>query len=356
MRLSMQRILPFTLAFALIAAGFTAAGQTQQLMPPTEPLKLAHPAPLAPSAVPPQPPPTAYSDPPISVAASQPLLDFKSSDIKFELAVLMKLLRDSRHEGWVLAAYPDPTTSRPLVGAGFSLEVAATEHIQGDPLNPNPFIEPSSAQLWQAAGLDPERLHKIIEQFDANLQTWKLKRYRKKSKTHRLSPMLSEADATKLLRVSAIQAIHNAKAYCRDFDQLTAAQQIALSQMVFQMGVNLEEFVQFLGALNDGLDDTTLPDGSTENAREHWRVVQQTLIDSQWAKRYTTRAVAVIAMWDLDYAADPKGAERRVRSALPLPVSNHHRGPQARTLRAGNGRGTGRMPHQKRRSSIANRS
>ncbi len=52
-----------------------------------------------------------------------------------------------------------------------------------------------------------------------------------------------------LLRISAIQAIYNAKAYCRNFDQLTAPQQMALSQLVFQMGTNLEEFVEFLGAL-----------------------------------------------------------------------------------------------------------
>src|SRR5581483_4403167 len=50
-----------------------------------------------------------------------PLVNFKSSDIKFNLQSLMDTLRDNRHEGWVLAAYPDPKTSRPLIGAGFSL-------------------------------------------------------------------------------------------------------------------------------------------------------------------------------------------------------------------------------------------
>ena len=97
---------------------------------------------------------------------AQALLDFKDSDIKFSLRSLMDILRDHQHEGWVLAAYPDPNTRRPLIGAGFSLDVQATEHPQRDPLNPHPFVEPSSAQLWQAAGLAPERLQQILDQFD----------------------------------------------------------------------------------------------------------------------------------------------------------------------------------------------
>ena len=156
----------------------------------------------------------------------------------------MNTLRDSRHEGWVLAAYPDPKTSRPLIGAGFSLDVAATEHVQRDPLNPYPFIEPSSAQLWQAAGFDSARLQSILDQYDRDLKKWKKKNYRRKIKTHQLPPQLTEEEAMRLLRISTIQAIHNARAYCRDFDQLTASQQMALSQLVYQMGVNLEEFVR----------------------------------------------------------------------------------------------------------------
>ena len=46
----------------------------------------------------------------------------------------MEILRDHRHEGWVLAAYPDPNTGRPLIGAGFSLDVEAALHLQRDPL------------------------------------------------------------------------------------------------------------------------------------------------------------------------------------------------------------------------------
>src|ERR1017187_3518232 len=90
--------------------------------------------------------------------APQLLFDVTDAEAKFRLESMMSLLRDSRHESWVLAAYPDPKTSRPLIGAGFSLDVDAREHVQGDPLNPHTFLEPSSAQLWEAAGLDPPRL------------------------------------------------------------------------------------------------------------------------------------------------------------------------------------------------------
>jgi len=270
--------------------------------------------------------------------APQPLFDFKDSDIKFNLRSLMKVLRDSKHEGWVLAAYPDPKTSRPLIGAGFSLDVTATEHVQHDPLNPHLFLEPSAAQLWQAAGLDPERLQKILDQFDRNLNAWKKKNYRKKIKTHALPPQVTEEEATSLLRVSAIQSIHNARAYCRYFDQLTASQQMALSQLVFQMGVNLEEFVQFLTALNDDVNyrDPTQPGAGVETRVEYWKTVQRTLIESQWARRYSTRAAAVIAMFDPNYVEDPKGAERRVEATLRPPAKHRHKKSSAGGARAVN--------------------
>ena len=250
----------------------------------------------------------------------------------------MKVLRDSKHEGWVLAAYPDPKTSRPLIGAGFSLDVMETEHTQRDPLNPHQFSEPSSAQLWQAAGLDPDRLQRILEQFDRNLKAWKKKAYRKKLKTHSLPPQVTEEEAMGLLRISAIQAVHNAKAYSRNFDQFTASQQMALSHLVFQMGVNLEEFVQFLLAINGDLNshDAASPDGGAETEAEHWNTVQRTLIESQWARRYTTRATSVIAMFDPDYVEDPKGAERRVQATLHPPAKHHRKKPHQESVRAGN--------------------
>ena len=281
------------------------------------------------------------------------LINFRDSEIKFPLATLMAVLRDNRHEGWVLAAYPDPTTSRPLIGAGFSLDVPATDHPQSDPLNPHTFLEPSSAQLWQAAGLDPGKLQRILAQYDRDLAAWQKKKFRRKIRTHRLPSQITEAEATALLRISATQAVHNARAYCRDFDQLTSPQQMALSQLVYQMGLNLEQFVHFLDLLNNNSvpngDGSFLFVGTDTTPGEHWSSVQDTLIQSQWARRYSTRAVAVIAMFDPDYAGDPAQAERKVRATLHPAVAHSHKKRSAHSLKtastdhkAGTGTSTGK--------------
>jgi len=143
-----------------------------------------------------------------------------------------------------------------------------------------------------------------------------------------------------LLRVSAQQAIHNARAYCRDYDQLTAAQQMALSQLVFQMGVNLEEFVQFLAVLNDGpmVEDVVLSDSTADIPAEHWEAVQQTLIDSKWARSYTTRAITVIAMFDPAYQQNPKAAEMQIQAVLrppPKHKSKKSHAPPSHTAHSG---------------------
>lgn len=275
-------------------------------------------------------------------AAPKIAVNFDISGTKFSMDNLMRVLRDRQHEGWVLAAYPDPKTSRPLIGAGFSLDVEVREHLQNDPLNPNQFLEPSSAQLWQAAGLDAERLQAILEQFDRNLAKWSKKTYRKKVKAHQLKPQLNEEEADRLLRVSAVQATHNAKAYCRNYDRLTASQQMALSQLVFQMGVNLEEFVQFLAVLNDDplLQNVVLAEGETSNQDDKWKAVQQTLIDSQWARQYRTRAVTVIAMFDPTYEQAPKAAEQRIQAVLRPPAKHPHKKPHGSSAHTANS-GTG---------------
>lgn len=255
------------------------------------------------------------------------LFDFEDSDIKFALPNLMDILSDHRHEGWVLAAYPDPKTSRPLIGAGFSLDLPAREHPQRDPLNPRLFVEPSSAQLWQAAGLDPKRLQDILHEYDQHLSVWAKRKYRKKIKL--LTPQITDEEATRLLRVAAIQAIVNAKAYCRNFDQLTASQQMALSQLVYQMGVNLEEFGEFLKLINENPASDPQMQDSAYTGEEYWRAVQQTLIQSQWARLYRIRAVSVIAMLDPHYLSDPRVAELRV-SAILHPAVSHRRRRQSR--------------------------
>lgn len=242
--------------------------------------------------------------------------------MKFSLPDLMDILRDHRHEGWVLAAYPDPKTSRPLIGAGFSLDLPERAHPQTDPQNPHLFVEPSSAQLWQAAGLAPARLTQILAQYHQHLAAWKTRRARRKFLA--LDPDITDQEATLLLRIAAIQAIDNARAYCRSFDQLTASQQMAMSQLVYQMGVNLQEFGQFLSLVNNGLQ--TLPAAMpAADGQRYWNDVQHSLIQSQWARLYRTRAVSVIAMLDPQYGDDPSVAEQRIAATLHPAVLGRHR-------------------------------
>lgn len=258
--------------------------------------------------------------------AVQQLLAFQPSEVKFSLNDLMDVLSDRRHEGWVLAAYPDPKTRQPLIGAGFSLDLPARQHPQSDPLNPHPFLEPSSAELWQAAGLEPGRLDSILRDFRQHLPEWTRKNRR--AKINGLAPQISDQDANALVRIGSIQAIENARAYCRNFDRLSASQQMALSQLVYQMGVNLEEFTQFLGLINS---NAAFAADTSENAAKtafvagnvtdtppslDWKEVQLSLIHSQWARLYRTRAVAVIAMLDPHYADGPSVAERRISATL----------------------------------------
>jgi hypothetical protein len=255
-------------------------------------------------------------------AGLEPFFELSSSDIKFSFSRLTEILRDKKHEGWVLAAYPDPKTSDPLIGAGFTLSLPARSHPQSDPLNPQQFLEPSSEQLWQAAGLDMQRLEYILTDYQANLETWGTRKYRKKIR--KLPEQVTEDEALGLLRVAEVQAIHNARAYCRRFDQLTASQQMAVTQLVYQMGVNLEQFTQFLALINQDarLENASYIVGGTGD-RQYWQEVQASLIHSQWARKYSTRAITVIAMFDPDYAESPSASERRVKATL-RPAKHHH--------------------------------
>jgi hypothetical protein len=301
-------------------------GQTAPATPdsPAEPASVSSqpvvPGPVTPGAE--------TAAPPASV---QPLLGFQDSEVKFSLSELMGLLRDRRHEGWVLAAYPDPKTGRPLIGAGFSLDLPERQHPQTDPLNPHSFREPSSADLWQAAGLDAARLQTVLAQFDDNLAVWKpKKRYRRRIWS--LAPQITDDEAASLLRIAAIQAIENARAYCRNFDQLSGPQQMAMSQLVYQMGVNLGEFSQFLNLINnEPVAVSALADPAADNS-DLWKSVQQSLIQSQWARLYRVRAVSVIAMLDPRYLDDPAGSEQRIAAVLH-PAVHRRRGRATTAMR-----------------------
>lgn len=330
-----------TFAFALVAAALGISASAQ---------------------VTPEPPASTQATvtTPVPVVAPSPALrmmeEFKDSDVKFDMNELVDILRDRRHEGWVLAAYPDPRTAQPLIGAGFSLDLPQREHPQVDANNPHPFLEPSSADLWQAAGFEPARLNEILSVFYERRHSWSKRTWRKKM--FGLPAQISDDDAIQLVRVGAIQAVYNAKAYCRNFDQLNGPQQMAMAQLVYQMGVNLEHFNAFLTTINPGpaprgqqvvaADAESVPQATAADSQmfsqamqdatatpvltaqmdqspEYWLGVQQSLMGSQWAHKYRTRAISVIAMLDPAYSDDPTAAERRVGAVL-RPAVVHRRG------------------------------
>lgn len=342
--------LEFVVACLLAAQGVAAAGQSA---PPTTAAESADAAEFSSSQ-------TTLAEPIQSVRVPMPsavglLEDFQNSDVKFALPALIDLLRDKRHEGWVLAAYPDPKTSRPLIGAGFTLDLPERAHPQSDRTNPHPFLEPSSADLWQAAGLAPDRLDEILDQYHARLAAWSKKGFRRRIAS--LTPQITDAEATLLLRIAAIQAIYSAKAYCRNFDALTASQQMALTQLVYQMGVNLEEFNEFLSLINKDSSAAQTQGANTLSAnaepgdRDYWTSVQHSLMRSQWARLYRTRAIAVIAMLDPAYTDSPAGAEGRV-GAILRPAVLHRRHGHAAGLHSVASRGGNASRLQKRKRAM----
>jgi len=150
-----------------------------------------------------------------------------------------------------------------------------------------------------------------------------------------------------LLHVSAIQAVENARAYCRRFDDLTGPQQMALSQLVFQMGVNLEEFVDFLSAIN-----VYPPDSQKKPAiqKVDWKAAQRDLIQSEWARRYTNRAITVIAMFNPNYNSRPRQAERQVHDWIYPPPPHLRKNARSKKARTELARNSPRRPASKRRA------
>jgi GH24 family phage-related lysozyme (muramidase) len=333
-----MRFAPLHLVIASVFAALCASAAAQDAPAVADPASPVVAAPPAASQEAPASAPDHAAAAAIPAAVSAPassavqiLQSFHDSDIKFNLADLMDTLRDKRHEGWVLAAYPDPKTGHPLIGAGFTLDLPERPHVQPDALNPHPFLEPSSADLWRAAGLDPARLDTILDQYQDRFTAWKKKGFRRRIPT--LAAQITEDDATQLLRIAAIQSVFNAKAYCRNFDRMTGPQQMALSQLVYQIGVNLVRFDEFLSQINDGVPATAVaadaPADSLALDHEYWQSVQHTLIQTQWAHLYRTRAIAVIAMLDPSYADSPTAAEHLVGASLRPAVAHRRRGHSA---------------------------
>ena len=109
---------------------------------------------------------------------------------------------------------------------------------------------------------------------------------------------------------------------------------MAVTQLVYQMGVNLEEFTQFLALINQEaqLENASFTLGAG-GERQYWQDVQASLIHSQWARKYSTRAITVIAMFDPDYAESPSAAERRVKATL-RPARHHHKKKKSKSRNA----------------------
>jgi hypothetical protein len=120
---------------------------------------------------------------------------------------------------------------------------------------------------------------------------------------------------------------------------------MAMAQLVYQMGVNLAHFTEFLKTINSRTSDISAPrmvtaelttstaveDEATlseDRTPEYWQSVQKSLMGSQWAHKYRTRAIAVIAMLDPAYGDDPSAAEQRVKAVL-RPAVQHRRSKHA---------------------------
>ena len=92
-----------------------------------------------------------------------------------------------------------------------------------------------------------------------------------------------------------------------------------MSQLVYQIGFNLQHFTEFLAQINS--------DAAAQAS--YWGAVQSTLEHSQWAHLYRIRATAVIAQLDPVYADNPAAAEKRVGAVLH-PAVVHRRRARAR--------------------------
>ena len=73
-------------------------------------------------------------------------------------------------------------------------------------------------------------------------------------------------------------------------------------------------------------------DGNESDAA-YWKTVQQSLVQSQWARLYRVRAASVIAMLDPRYSESPATAEHSIAAVLHPAAGRRHRGKPAASLR-----------------------
>ena len=125
---------------------------------------------------------------------------------------------------------------------------------------------------------------------------------------------------------------------------------MALSQLVYQMGVNLEEFSQFLSLINRDTFDQSELQMPAEGDQGYWKTVQLSLVQSQWARAYRNRAISVIAMLDPRYADSPAAAERSVSANLLPAVVHRRRGRSVALVEVANG-GRHRSTRRHKKSS-----
>jgi hypothetical protein len=80
----------------------------------------------------------------------------------------------------------------------------------------------------------------------------------------------------------------------------------------------------------------------------YWDTVQRSLAQSQWARLYRARAIAVIAMFDPNYADSPTAAERRVGAVLRPAVVRRSRGHEKASTKLVSGKGKRSQPSKRK--------
>jgi hypothetical protein len=105
---------------------------------------------------------------------------------------------------------------------------------------------------------------------------------------------------------------------------MSASQQMAACQLVYQIGRKLDDYTDEKGKLHKGFhkffavaNDISYRQENAAREKEptqHWQQMQAELIDSQWFRMHSSRATRVIAMFDPIYDLNPSLAEQNVKA------------------------------------------